>query len=108
MDYTNNAVLTVVLHPTSPYQANPASLSSIFPGKPLRSGNAKASFEPQCPLGLSHVGPVGALPDVQVVSLPRSTWEQDKAAVLEALNRADGVMKVDVQEQKQRKKRDEF
>ncbi|VDB83771.1 unnamed protein product [Peniophora sp. CBMAI 1063] len=89
MDYTNNAVLTVVLHPTSPYQANPASLSSIFPG-------------------LSHVGPVGALPDVQVVSLPRSAWDQDKAAVLEALSRADGVMKVDVQEQKQRKKRNEL
>ena len=48
---------------------------------------------------------VGALPDVQVVSLPRSAWEQDKAAVLEALNRADGVIKVDVQEQKQRSPR---
>ena len=48
---------------------------------------------------------MGALPDVQVVSLPRSAWEQDKTAVLEALNRADGVIKVDVQEQRQRKKR---
>ena len=57
---------------------------------------------------MSSGGKVGALPDVQVVSLPRSAWEQDKTAVLEALNRADGVIKVDVQEQRQRKKRGKY
>ena len=39
MDYANNAYLTVVLSPTSTYQANPGTITSLFPG-------------------LDHIGPV--------------------------------------------------
>jgi len=89
MDYTSNTYLTVVLHPSSPYQSDPAALASLFPG-------------------LDHIGPVGALPDVHIIGVPRQIWGQSKGNILDALRGGEGVLRVDEQERKQRAKRDEF
>ncbi|KAF7348423.1 p-loop containing nucleoside triphosphate hydrolase protein [Mycena sanguinolenta] len=86
LNYAANTYLAVTLPPSSSYLQAPASLALLHPA-------------------VAHVGQVGAMPDVQIVSIPKDEWElsEDKRAEILAAFRAVG--KVDVQEPKQRAKR---
>ncbi|KAF8874823.1 hypothetical protein CPB85DRAFT_1236192 [Mucidula mucida] len=57
---------------------------------------------------LSHVGQVGALDNVQLLSVAKLDWDDYGEEVLARLREAPGVVRVDVQELKQRSKRDEL
>ncbi|KAI0322734.1 hypothetical protein OF83DRAFT_1167231 [Amylostereum chailletii] len=85
MDYDRYTYLSIALQPSSPYQADPSAFSSVHPS-------------------VSHVGTAGSLSDVHVVSVPKSSWEQSSNEIIAALNSADGVVRVDVQERRQRSK----
>ncbi|KAG8933541.1 hypothetical protein FRC02_011652 [Tulasnella sp. 418] len=54
---------------------------------------------------LSYVGPVGALQDVHLYSVPKTQYQQVKEQVFAALDSLDCVKSVDVQAAKQRVKR---
>lgn len=47
---------------------------------------------------LSHMGNVGQLRDVQLLSVPRESWPRIQGEVLSSLNSLDGVRRVDVQD----------
>ncbi|KIY49404.1 hypothetical protein FISHEDRAFT_41468 [Fistulina hepatica ATCC 64428] len=57
------------------------------------------------PSSLTHVGQVGELADVQLFSIPKTEWHDN---FIQSLKDVDGVLRVDVQEPRQRSKRDEF
>ncbi|KAF9521150.1 hypothetical protein BS47DRAFT_1286284, partial [Hydnum rufescens UP504] len=72
--------------PTSPYLSNPGLWSSVHSM-------------------VSYVSPVGALDDVLLVAVPKLAWEDNQMQILDTLRSASGVMRVDVQEPRQRSKR---
>ncbi|KAK0441383.1 hypothetical protein EV421DRAFT_1711764 [Armillaria borealis] len=88
-NYDANTYLTVTLAPNSPYNKSPEALSTIHPL-------------------ITHVGQVGALDDVQMLSVPKQEWTQRGEEVLASLKAAQGIHRVDVQSLRQRPKRDEL
>ncbi|KAA1467667.1 hypothetical protein DENSPDRAFT_257622 [Dentipellis sp. KUC8613] len=91
LDYATHTYLAVTLAPSSPYLSNPASISTLHPG-------------------LTHVGQVGELPDVQIFGIPKEEWARANGDITTALlaKHNEGVLRVDVQAPKGRAKRDEL
>ncbi|KAF7364989.1 p-loop containing nucleoside triphosphate hydrolase protein [Mycena venus] len=84
-NYAANTYLAVTLPASSSYLQAPASLGLLHPV-------------------VAHVGQVGAMPDVQLVSVAKDEWEvSEKRAEILAAFKAIG--RVDIQEPKQRAKR---
>jgi hypothetical protein len=86
LDHTANAYLAVSLSPSSPYIQNPSALSSAHPL-------------------ITHVGQVGEMKDVQLLSIPRQEWDRAQHDILGSLNTHEGITWVDVQIVKQRAKK---
>ncbi|KAJ7777834.1 hypothetical protein DFH07DRAFT_730818 [Mycena maculata] len=86
LNYAGNTYLAVTLPPASSYLQTPASLGLVHPA-------------------VAHVGQVGEMPDVQLVSVPKQEWEVSEAVRAEILAAFEAVGKVDVQKPKQRAKR---
>ena len=82
-------LLAVTLQSSSSLLANPAQIATAHDS-------------------LTHVGQVGELSDVQLISVPNTEWDNVKGDVLGALMGMEGVVKVEVQKAKQRAKRDEL
>ncbi|KAI0081462.1 hypothetical protein K474DRAFT_1656608 [Panus rudis PR-1116 ss-1] len=80
MDYDNYIYLTVTLSSQSPFAHNPVSIKDTHPS-------------------LDYAGNVGQLPDVQILSVPRSQWDNVSTDVLWKLRSLSGVLRVDVQDQ---------
>ena len=78
LDHAQNVYLTVTVSPASAAYANPHSLA-IDPA-------------------ITYVGTVGQLPDVQLLSVPRASWEGMRDNVLNTLKGLDGVRRVDVEQ----------
>ncbi|KAF7981081.1 hypothetical protein HWV62_35572, partial [Athelia sp. TMB] len=91
LDHSTNAYLAVTLTPASPYYHNPAGLCSFHPA-------------------INHIGQLGQLSDVQLLSVPKTEWDISRQEITNVLRAQAGVTRVDVQEVKQRAKRgrDEF
>ncbi|KAJ7585164.1 hypothetical protein C8J56DRAFT_950045 [Mycena floridula] len=87
MDHTANIYIAVTLSSTSPYFSDPGALVS----PPMK-----------------HEGQVGQLKEVQLVSVPKSEWDEKSEDILSFLKAKDGVSNVEVQVLKQRAKRDEL
>ncbi|KAF8585722.1 hypothetical protein K439DRAFT_1279400, partial [Ramaria rubella] len=81
-DYGTNTYIVVYLSPSSPYLLNPSSISTIHPA-------------------LTHVGSVGVLNDVQLVSVPKREWSHLSDDVLVSLRSGSttGIEKVEVQDE---------
>ena len=87
-DHNANVYLTVTVSQSSPLYQNPNLLA--------------------CHSALTHVGQVGQLRDVQLLSVPRGDWDHVQGDVFSALNSLQGVRRVDVQDPPRlRAKRDE-
>ncbi|KAK7048570.1 p-loop containing nucleoside triphosphate hydrolase protein [Favolaschia claudopus] len=86
LNHAANIYLAVTLPPASSYLQQPASLGLLHPAA-------------------AHVGQVGAMPDVQLVSVPKEEWEISEAKREEILAAFRAVGRVDVQAPKQRAKR---
>src|SRR6266851_5804436 len=56
---------------------------------------------------LTQCRKAGALPDVHVFSVPKSTWVHSSTAIIHALRQTDGILRVDIQEPRTRAKRGE-
>ncbi|EKM56119.1 uncharacterized protein PHACADRAFT_257193 [Phanerochaete carnosa HHB-10118-sp] len=78
LDHTQNIYLTVTVSPSSPVFSNPQSLT-IHPS-------------------MRYLGTVGALPDVQLLSVPRESWETIQENVMSTLKRMDGVRRVEMEQ----------
>lgn len=86
-DHDANIYLTVTVSSGSPLYHNPEQLVT----------------QP----ALTHIGAVGQLRDVQLLSVPREEWNRVQGDVLRKLNSMQGVLRVDVQEPpRMRSKRD--
>lgn len=90
-DYTAYIYLAVYISKFSDLKNNPSFLSSAHPS-------------------VTYLSQVGALDDVQLVTVPRADWEGNMNEILGGLKSLHGVTRVEVQEAKQRAKRskDEF
>ncbi|KAJ7134846.1 hypothetical protein C8R44DRAFT_610765 [Mycena epipterygia] len=86
LNYAANTYLAVTLPASSSYLETPASLGFVHPA-------------------VAHVGQVGAMPDVQLVSVPKQEWDVSETVRGEILAAFQAVGKVDVQQPKQRAKR---
>ncbi|KAG6909791.1 hypothetical protein DXG01_015284 [Tephrocybe rancida] len=86
LNYNLNTYLTVTLSSGSPFFSEPAQLAAVHPA-------------------IAHVGQVGQLQDVQVYSVPKFEWDDISKDVLQKLNDANGVGRVDVQKVEARSKR---
>ncbi|KAF9441914.1 hypothetical protein P691DRAFT_521163 [Macrolepiota fuliginosa MF-IS2] len=90
LDYNLNVYLAVTISSGSPLSSAPASLINAHPL-------------------LNHDGQVGALPDVQLYSIPKPNWDNIHEEVLGALRAREGIVRVDIlQAPRQRSKRDEL
>ncbi|KAH9939425.1 hypothetical protein B0H21DRAFT_698461 [Amylocystis lapponica] len=69
--------LAVTVAPSSPFLADPAALAAHT--------------------AVTHLGPVGQMRDVQLLSVPRTTWDRVQGDVLSSLNGLNGVLRVDMQ-----------
>lgn len=78
LDHAQNIYLTVTVAPSSPVSSNPQSLA-IHPS-------------------MTYLGTVGALPDVQLISVPRESWEIIHENVMNTLKRMDGVRRVEMEQ----------
>ena len=78
MDFNANTYLTVTVTPGSSVANNPALLV-VHPS-------------------MSHLGKVGQLVDVEIVSVTKAVWDGLKDDVVQSLNTLNGVRRVDVQE----------
>ncbi|THV06891.1 hypothetical protein K435DRAFT_742898 [Dendrothele bispora CBS 962.96] len=87
-DYESNTYIAVTLDSASPFYASPSTLSEIHPA-------------------LKHVGQVGKLEDVQLVSFMKEEWKNSLEEILGAIKSADGVKRLSVQEVKDLTKRNE-
>ncbi|KAF5343533.1 hypothetical protein D9758_012951 [Tetrapyrgos nigripes] len=85
-DYDHNTYIAVTLDPQSSFFSSPSTLSEIHPA-------------------LTHVGQVGKLKDVQLISFVKADWEEKLEEIIQALQSIEGVIKVDVQEVKDLTKR---
>ncbi|KAK0210147.1 hypothetical protein DFS33DRAFT_1252114 [Desarmillaria ectypa] len=88
-NYETNTYLTITLASNSPYKQSPEALSTVH------------SL-------ITHVGQVGSLDDVQLLSVPKQEWALRGEEVLASLKAAQGIHRVDVQSLRQRSKRDEL
>jgi len=86
LNYAANTYLAVTLPASSSYLQAPASLGLLHPAA-------------------AHVGQVGAMPDVQLVSVSKDEWEVSEAKRAEILAAFRAIGRVDIQEPKQRAKR---
>ena len=86
LDHTANTYLAVSLSPSSPYLQNPSALSSAHPS-------------------VTHVGQVGQMNDIQLISIPRHEWDSAQHDILGSLNAQQGITRVEIQAVKQRTKR---
>jgi hypothetical protein len=77
LDYDANTYISVTLDPSAPSFGSPDALGQ------------HAAVE--------YVGPVGQLADVQLVSVPKSDWQDAQADVLGWLRARPGVVHVEVQ-----------
>ncbi|KAF7298829.1 hypothetical protein MIND_00830500 [Mycena indigotica] len=89
LNYAAHTYLALTLPPSSSYLQTPSTLAQIHPAA-------------------AYVGQVGAMADVQLVSIPKAQWESSEAARTEIMEAFTAVGRVDVQEPKQRAKRDEL
>ncbi|KXN82229.1 hypothetical protein AN958_02920 [Leucoagaricus sp. SymC.cos] len=88
LDHNTNVYLSVTLATGSSLFSTPSSLAGTH------------SL-------LRHQGPVGALPDVQLYSIPKPDW--DNIHEESAVKKREGVVRVDVvQPPRQRSRRDGF
>lgn len=78
LNYDSNIYLAVTLSPSAHLLQNP-ELLAVHPS-------------------LTHIGPVGHLKDVQLLSVPQGSWSRVQSDVLSALNSMEGVKRVDVQD----------
>jgi len=78
LDYDDNVYLAVTISSSSRFLENPAALA-VHPA-------------------LSHIGTVGQLRDVQLLSAPRESWPRIEGDILASLNSLEGVRSVDVQD----------
>lgn len=78
MDHSTNVYLAVTVSPTSQLFSQPEHLAT----------------HPS----ISHLGPVGQLEDIQLLSVPRASWGRVQGEVLAQLNSLNGVQRVDVQD----------
>ncbi|ESK94208.1 hypothetical protein Moror_8318 [Moniliophthora roreri MCA 2997] len=86
LDYSQNTYLAITLS-----SSNPSNIVSLHPA-------------------LTHVGQVGQLKDVQMFSVPKTVWESNIGDEIKGIlegqkGRDEGVIRIDVQEMKQRVKR---
>jgi hypothetical protein len=89
LDFDAKVYLTVTLSSTLPYQFDPSLLSAVHPD-------------------IEYICQVGELQDVQLIGVPKQTWDYRRDEIIRSLETAEGVIKIDVQGLKQRTKRDEF
>ncbi|KAJ7288080.1 hypothetical protein C8J57DRAFT_1278992 [Mycena rebaudengoi] len=85
LNYAANTYLAVTLPASSLYLQAPASLGLVHPA-------------------VAHVGQVGELSDVQLLSIPKQEWDVD-AVREQILSSFKDIGRVDVQVPKQRAKR---
>ncbi|EPS98369.1 hypothetical protein FOMPIDRAFT_1165495 [Fomitopsis schrenkii] len=78
LNFDDNVYLAVTVSPTSHFMVNPGQLA-VHPS-------------------LTHLGTVGQLQDVQLLSAPRAGWPHAQGEILALLNNLDGVKHVDVQD----------
>ncbi|KZT11163.1 uncharacterized protein LAESUDRAFT_720352 [Laetiporus sulphureus 93-53] len=78
LNHDENVYITVTVSPSSRFIEHPEALS-VNPA-------------------LTHLGPVGQLRDVQLLSVPRENWPRLQGEILASLNGLDGVRRVDVQD----------
>lgn len=78
LDHANNVYLTVFTSASTLVASNPQSLT-IHPS-------------------ITHLGHVGELQDVQLLSVPRESWDAIQDNVLTALKGIPGVQRVDVEQ----------
>jgi len=78
LNHDDNVYLAVTVSPSSRFMANPERLA-VHPS-------------------LTHLGIVGQLRDVQLLSTPRANWPHSQGEILASLNELDGVKHVDVQD----------
>jgi hypothetical protein len=89
LSYDTHKYLSIILTKSSLYFKNPSSLAQAVPG-------------------ITHIGQLGALDDVQIYSIPLDQWSEFEAAKkMEHLRDIAGVINVSVQVPTQRQKRDE-
>jgi hypothetical protein len=88
LDRSANTYLAVSLSPSSPYLQDPSALSGAHPA-------------------LTHVGQMGQMRDVQILSVPIQDWNNAQHDVLRSLNAQEGIIRVDVQVLRERTKRGE-
>lgn len=86
LDYQQNTYIAVTLSSDSPYFSSPELLTRDHSS-------------------LTHVGKVGQLADVQLLSIPKAEWDHNAEDILTFLRSKNGVGNVDVQVPKQRVKR---
>ena len=77
-DFSSNTYVTVYLRSSSSYLADPQSISTIHPA-------------------LTHVGPVGMMRDVQILSVPVPEWGRVSGEVLALLSSKPDIEKIEVQ-----------
>ncbi|KAF8343791.1 uncharacterized protein EI90DRAFT_3027121 [Cantharellus anzutake] len=85
-DHDASIYLAVYVSRSSDIKRDPSSLSCAHPS-------------------VTFVSQVGALEDVQLVSVPKPDWEGNRNEILGQLQTFPGVVRVEVQEAKQRAKR---
>ncbi|KAG7092816.1 hypothetical protein E1B28_009132 [Marasmius oreades] len=88
MNYDLNTYIAITLAPGSSFSRSPVSLTSVHPA-------------------LAHMGQVGELIDVQLVSVPKSQWNTVGDDILASLRSrsSEGVVSVEIQQPRQRVKR---
>ena len=86
LDHDANTYLAITLSPSSPYLRDPSSLAKVHPSA-------------------IHVGQVGEMNDVQLISVPKQQWDSAQNDILQYLNGQEGIRGVDIQSVKVRPKR---
>ncbi|KAI0933419.1 hypothetical protein AcV5_005566 [Taiwanofungus camphoratus] len=79
LNHQENVYLAATIASSSRFFDNPAALASIHPS-------------------LTYIGIVGQMRDVQLLSVPRESWQRIQGEVLGSLNGLDGIRRVDVQD----------
>lgn len=86
LNHEANTYLAVMLSSSSPYLSDPSLLATAHSS-------------------LTHLGQVGSLRDVQLLSVPKQDWERVQTDVLDSLKSKEGITGVDIQVPQRRAKR---